>query len=155
MNFIEPRVVLLLAEDDENDVLLFKRAIKSTGLSCDVKVVNDGEAVLEYLKREGRFADKETYPFPRILILDLKMPRKNGFDVLEWLREHKECKIIPTIVFSSSKMPDDVTRAYQLGANTYFNKPNDYEELKSIFQLIISYWNQSTLPAIPPSQSCL
>jgi CheY-like chemotaxis protein len=135
--------------------MLFERAIKSTGLSCDVKVVRDGEQVLQYLRREGKFADTKQFPFPRVMILDLKMPRKNGFEVLQWLKEHPECKIIPTMVFSSSQVPQDVIRAYQLGVNSYFNKPNDYEELKSIFHLIINYWNRSNLPPIPPSQSCM
>jgi len=148
------KTVLLLAEDDDNDVLLFTRAIKNTGLTCEIKSVSDGQQAIDYLERNPPFADKQTFPFPRFLILDLKMPRKTGFEVLEWLQEHPECRIIPTIVFSSSKIADDVTRAYQLGANSYFTKPNDYEELKSIFQILLNYWGKASVPPIPAKQSC-
>jgi CheY-like chemotaxis protein len=148
------KIVVLLAEDDDNDVLLFSRAIKSSGLACDVKSVSDGQQAIDYLQRNPPFADKQAFPFPRFLILDLKMPRKSGFEVLEWLQEHPECKVIPTIVFSSSKIADDVKRAYQLGANSYFTKPNDYEELKSVFQLMLKYWEKANVPPIPARQSC-
>jgi len=148
------KTVVLLADDDENDVLLFTRAIKSIGLASDVKHVSDGQQVIDYLQKNPPFTDKLAFPFPRFLILDLKMPRKSGFEVLEWLQEHPECKIIPTIVFSSSKIGDDITRAYQLGANSYFTKPNDYEELKAVFQLMLNYWGKANVPPIPVHQSC-
>lgn len=145
--------VVLLADDDENDILLFTRAIKNVGLGCEVKSVRDGQNAIDYFQRTGPYVDKVKYPLPRFLILDLKMPRKSGFEVLEWLQEHPECKIIPTIVFSSSKIAEDISRAYQLGANSYFTKPNDYEDLKSIFHLILSYWQRANVPVIPSSQS--
>jgi len=148
------KTVVLLAEDDENDVLLFNRAIKSSSFACEVNSVSDGQEAIDYLQSNPPFQDKQAFPFPRFLILDLKMPRRSGFEVLEWLQEHPECKIIPTIVFSSSKMADDIKRAYQLGANSYFTKPNDYEELKSFFQLMLNYWARANLPPIPATQSC-
>lgn len=148
------KTVLLLAEDDENDVLLFTRAIKNTGMACEVKSVSDGQQAIDYLQGAPPFEDKQIFPFPRFLILDLKMPRRSGFEVLEWLQEHPECKIVPTIVFSSSKIADDVKRAYQLGANSYFTKPNDYEELKAVFLIMLNYWGRANLPMVPATPSC-
>jgi CheY-like chemotaxis protein len=149
------KTVVLLAEDDENDIMLFTRAIKSVGMAYEINSVRDGQNAIDYLQRTGPYEDKKKFPFPRFLILDLKMPRKSGFEVLEWLQEHPECKVIPTIVFSSSKIAEDIKRVYQLGANSYFTKPNDYEELKTIFRLMLGYWEKANVPPIPVSQSCV
>jgi CheY-like chemotaxis protein len=146
--------LVLLADDDQNDLILFKRAILSTGLACDVRSVANGAEVIRYLTREGIYADAKKYPLPRFLILDLKMPLRTGFDVLQWLQEHPECKIIPTIAFSSSSLAEDVKKAYQLGVNSYFTKPNDFEELKTIFHLLLNYWGKANVPSIPASQRC-
>ncbi len=156
MNFEdEPKAVILLVEDDENDVFLLTRAIKSVAVNCEIKVVRDGEQAISYLQRTGPYADWQAFPFPRMMVLDLKMPRKNGFEVLEWLRDHPERNVIPIVTFSSSQIPQDVKRAYQLGANTFFNKPSDFRELKSLFQTIIPYWAKAQLPPIPPAQASL
>jgi CheY-like chemotaxis protein len=141
--------IILLADDDENDVVLFQRAIKASGLSFEIKTVHDGEQAIKYLQRVEPYADPEAFPTPRFLILDLKMPRKTGFDVLQWLVDHPECKVTPTIAFSSSSIPSDIVKAYQLGANTFFTKPNDFNELKVVFQMIIDYWSKANVPPIP------
>lgn len=147
------KTVILLAEDDENDILLFSRAIKSVDAGCDIQSVRDGHQAIDYLQRRGPFSNIEKFPFPRFLILDLKMPRKSGFEVLEWLLEHPECRVIPTVVFSSSKISEDIKRAYELGANSYFTKPNDYEDLKSLFALMLHYWSRANMPPIPSNQT--
>ncbi len=146
--------VVLLADDDENDLLLFCRAIHASGLACDIKIVHDGAQALDYFQRNGIYADVVAFPLPRFLILDLKMPRKNGFDVLQWLQAHPDCKVIPTIAFSSSNLGEDIKKAYQLGVNSYFTKPNDFTELKKIFEVIVNYWNTADVPPISPSQRC-
>lgn len=147
-------VLVLLADDDQNDLLLFRRAIGSTGVPSEIRSVTNGSEVISYLKREGIYADVEAFPLPHFLIIDLKMPLKTGFDVLKWLQEHPECKVIPTIAFSSSSLAQDVKKAYQLGVNSYFTKPNDFEELKSIFTILLRYWEKAEVPAIPTVQRC-
>lgn len=143
------KTIILLAEDDENDILLFTRALKSVGSHCEIKSVRDGQSAVDYLQHAGPYSDKEAFPLPRFLILDLKMPRKSGFEVLEWLMEHPECKVVPTIVFSSSKISEDIKRAYELGANSYFTKPNDFADLKSVFSLMLQYWDRANVPPLP------
>ncbi|MEO7299769.1 MAG: response regulator [Verrucomicrobiota bacterium] len=150
---LESKLVILIADDDENDALLLTRAIKSAELNCEIKVVSDGEQAINYLQRAATQSDPEYSPFPRVMVLDLKMPRKNGFEVLEWLRDHPEFNVVPTITFSSSQIPRDVKRAYQLGALSFFNKPSDFGELKSLFKTIIPYWQKANLPSMPTAKS--
>src|SRR5688572_597687 len=114
------RLVIVVAEDDPNDVLLLQRAFQKNGIPLPVHVCYDGADAMAYLKGEGRYADRQSYPFPRVFITDLKMPRCGGFEILEWLNNHPECSVIPKIVLSASAEERDVRKAFQLGANCYF-----------------------------------
>jgi CheY-like chemotaxis protein len=97
------------------------------------------EAV-EYLRGDGPFADREKHPLPDLLLLDLKMPRKNGFEVLEWVRQQPGLKRLPVVVLTSSMQDLDINRAYELGANTYLVKPANYEALVDLVKTLIQYW---------------
>jgi len=139
----------LVVEDDENDVFLLQRAFKKTGLNLPVHACRDGADAMSYLKGEGKYSDRSTYPFPRVLITDLKMPRCSGFDLLRWLHEHPECNLIPKIVLSASAAMEDVKLAYQLGANCYFRKPVKADELIELVTVAQTFWMKAELPPLP------
>src|SRR5438093_7191297 len=115
---------ILLAEDDPNEVLLLQRALVKASLTTDsLKVVSDGEDAMAYLSVQGIYADRGRYPLPALLLLDLKMPRKSGFEVLSWLRKQPQLRYLAAVVLSSSNNHHDVRLAYELGANSYLMKP--------------------------------
>src|SRR6478672_12672813 len=114
---------ILLVEDDSNDVLLIQRAFRKASLSNPLQIVEDGEAAILYLKGEESFADRDRYPLPRLILLDLKLPRKSGFEVLVWLRQQPKFYGLPVVVLTSSKEKNDIQQAYLLGANSYLVKP--------------------------------
>lgn len=145
---------ILIAEDDENDALLLLRAIRKTQQGATIHVVQDGGEAISYLKGEGRFSDRNTYAFPRVLISDLKMPRKSGFELLQWLREHPECHLVPILILSSSNVGEDIVKAYQLGVNAYFQKPAAFDELVSLFELVFQFWLRAEIPPANASFRC-
>jgi CheY-like chemotaxis protein len=136
--FGEP--IILLAEDNENDVLMFRRAFKDFNVGTVVQVVNDGEQALEYLKGEGKYANRDEYPLPTLLLLDLKMPRLNGFEVLEWIRNERSLRGLLVVVLTTSGRIIDVNRAYQLGANSFLTKPLDLSEFRVMVDSLRKYW---------------
>lgn len=132
--------VILLAEDNEDHVLLTKRAFRMAGLLNPVVTVQNGEEAIAYLKGEGKFANRSEYPLPTLLLLDLKMPRKNGFEVLEWLRTQPELSSLRVVVLTTSDRILDVNRAYQLGANSFLTKPVDFRDFVQLSAAIKGYW---------------
>jgi CheY-like chemotaxis protein len=134
------RKTILVAEDNPDDAFLLKRAFIQAGLNVRLDFVQDGEEVIHYLKGENGFADRAAHPFPALLLLDLKMPRLDGFDVLNWLRQQSGLKRLLVTVLTSSDQPNDVNRAYDLGANSYLIKPSQSENLVEIVQRIQNYW---------------
>ena len=140
---------ILVAEDNEDDVFILRRALKKAGLNNPLHVCGDGEEVIRYLQAEGIYADRVTYPFPRMLLLDLKMPRVNGLDVLRFLRDHPECSGIPKVVLTSSREPRDVKDAYELGANAYLCKPASFEDLQRQLTILHQFWKCCELPELP------
>ena len=132
--------VILLAEDDPNDVLLIQRAFHRTLVANPVQVVRDGEEVLAYLKGEDPFSDRERHPLPVLMLMDLKMPRKTGLEVLEWVRQQPGLKRLPIIVLTSSNQSPDINRAYELGANSYLVKPAGFDSLLELVKNLDVYW---------------
>ena len=133
------RKTLLHVEDDSNDVLLFHHACLKAGLSFDVQVATDGQQALAYLSGQEPFGDRQQHPFPDLLLLDLKLPRVNGFEVLNWIRREKGFRL-PVIVLSSSNHEVDVNRAYEAGANSYLVKPVDFNALVEMIKALHDYW---------------
>src|SRR5438093_2877942 len=131
---------VLLAEDDPDDILLTHIAFEKARLANPLQVVHDGEEAIAYLKGKGRFADREKYPIPILLLLDLKMPKIDGFQVLEWLRKEPELYRLPVAVMTSSDHDPHVRRAYELGADSYLIKPPDSEALHALVQRLHAYW---------------
>jgi CheY-like chemotaxis protein len=116
---------ILLVEDDSNDVLLLQRAFRRAEIDHELHVVNDGEQAMCYLGGVGDFGDRDKHPLPALMLLDLKMPRRTGLEVLAWLRDQPDASLkkLPVIVLTSSRQSEDIDRAYELGANSYMAKP--------------------------------
>jgi CheY-like chemotaxis protein len=153
---------ILLAEDDANDVLLLERAFEKAGLKPSLRVVNDGEQAIGYLSGRGIYADRKKFPLPFLLLLDLKMPGTNGFEVLQWLRQEPDFKRLLIVVLTSSNLQSDVDRAYDLGANSYLVKPVSFDEMANLIQRFEMYWTEiNRTPSTPaadriaPSESTL
>jgi CheY-like chemotaxis protein len=132
--------VILLAEDDPNDVLLIQRAFQRNQVANPVQVVRDGEEALAYLSGQAPFADRERHPLPVLMLMDLKMPRKSGLELLEWVRQQPGLKRLPIIVLTSSNQSPDINRAYELGANSYLVKPAGFDSLLDLVKNLDMYW---------------
>jgi CheY-like chemotaxis protein len=131
---------ILIVDDDENDIFFVKRAFTEIDVHCKFQMLKNGQEVIDYLVGIGTYADREKYPLPMMILMDLKMPVMDGFEVLAWLRSKPGIKVIPTIVFSSSDLPKDITRAYELGANSFMTKSVTYDGLLTKLQTLSHYW---------------
>jgi len=125
---MQHRFNILLAEDDENDVFLLKLAFEKAQIQNRLCVTRDGQEAIDWLTGAGEFSNRAEYPLPCLLILDLKMPRKSGMDVLRWLRQQTVLNCLPVVVLSSSAHRYDVERAYKLGANAFVVKPSTNDQ---------------------------
>jgi CheY-like chemotaxis protein len=133
------RTTILHVEDDPNDMLLFQHACQKAGVFFDLQAVNDGDQAIAYLRGASDFSDRTKYPLPQLILLDLKMPRLSGFDVLTWMRGEESLKQLPVVVLTSSNHDADVKRAYALGAKSYLVKPVGFDALVEMVK---------TLPAL-------
>jgi CheY-like chemotaxis protein len=131
---------VLLVEDELNDIFLVKRAFKMANLETPLQVVTDGEEATHYLSGKGKYADRKTHPLPGLIVMDIKMPRMSGFDVLEWIKHDGRLRRIPVIIVSSSDRSQDIDRAYELGANAYMVKPVNFRAVERLFESITHYW---------------
>ena len=144
------KYTLLLVEDDSNDVLLIQRAFQKASMANPLQVVTDGEEAVAYLSGEGHYGDRQKHPLPMLVLLDLKLPRKSGLEVLEWLRGQPGLKRLPVVVLTSSKESGDVNRAYDLGANSYLVKPVGFDSLVGMVKSLGLYWLMlNKAPEIP------
>ena len=131
---------ILAAEDEASDRMIFEMAFQRAKLPCSLVFVHDGQQAVDYLSGKGQYADRAAHPLPALLVLDLKMPRMNGFDVLTWLAKQPDLKEIPAVVLSSSSDEFDVKKARELGAREYFVKPHSLHELIEIMQQMQTRW---------------
>ncbi len=128
---------ILLVEDDHNDVLLIKRAFQKVKIANPIIVLNDGEQAISYLAGREPFVER---PLPMLVLLDLKLPRKSGHEVLEWLRQQQTLKRLPVVVLTASSESSDINRAYDLGANSYLVKPVTFDALVEMVKTLNLYW---------------
>jgi CheY-like chemotaxis protein len=133
-------VTILLVEDSPDDVFFMKRALTRAGSTASVQVAEDGQAALEYLGGQGQFANRLEFPLPRLILLDLRMPRLPGFEVLKWLRGREEFDCTPVIVFTSSREESDMKKAYSLGANAFLVKSGDSAQLTDMVKCMAEFW---------------
>ena len=131
---------ILLAEDDENDILIMQRAFKKANIVNPLSVVRDGEEAIQYLQGTGPYADRSKHPFPCLLLLDLKMPKKSGFEVLDFIKTDPQLNRLVTIVLTSSRQGIDINHAYDLWANSFLVKPPSVDELVEMLKSLHSYW---------------
>jgi CheY-like chemotaxis protein len=142
--------VILLAEDREDDVIIIRNAFARTTFPYRLTVVRDGEEAVAYLEGAGAYADRARYPFPSVLLLDLKMPRKDGFEVLDWIRGRAEFSSLRVVVLTSSKLTSDINQAYERGANSFLVKPAAFENYAELAEFVNGFWlrcNQVLQPA--------
>ena len=143
------QAVILLAEDREDDILLIRKAFKAGFITNPVFVVRDGEETIAYFEGVGKFSNRAEYPLPDLLLLDLKMPKIDGFEVLKWLRRQPGLVGLPVVVLTSSENMRDVRTAYQLGANSFIVKPMEFENVIELSKNLRNYWLRSNIT--PPS----
>ena len=134
------KTTILLAEDDENDVMLIRRAFNKSHVVNPIACVSNGEEAVAYLAGEGQYADRIRHPLPFMMLLDLKLPRLSGHEVLKWLRSQQGLRRLPVVVLTSSREPADINRAYELGANSYLVKPVVFEEFAALLKQLQVYW---------------
>jgi len=140
INGMRKSEAILLVEDDENDVVLMKRALESAGVENPLVVAEDGLDALAYLAGEGKYADRKHFPLPAIVFLDLNLPGKGGHEILEWIRARPEFDSLIVIVLTASRLPLDLSRAYRLGANSYVVKPATVAQLTELAKAFRWYW---------------
>jgi CheY-like chemotaxis protein len=142
--------IILLVEDDENDVLLLKRAFTKANLKDNVRVVRNGNEAMNYLGGRGIYSDRVQHPLPFLVLLDLKMPGIDGFEVLQWARKDPNLKRLLIVVLTASNLQTDVDRAYELGANSYLVKPVDFAEMVALVGRFEVYWSElNRIPTTP------
>lgn len=136
----EPRASILLAEDDEDDVILTREALKECRRWDMVDRVPDGAELLDYLRRSGRYRDLAGTPLPRLVLLDLNMPRLGGIEVLREIRADPALRALPVVVMTTSNTNPDIRQAYEAGANSYVVKPANFDDLIAFVDTLIEYW---------------
>lgn len=132
--------VILLVEDDPNDVALVERAFRKAKIVNPWRVVEDGDRAIAYLAGEGEFSDRQKFPYPALVLLDLKLPRRSGHEVLKWIRREARVTDLPVVVLTASEEDADLRRAYELGANSYLKKPATFEQLRDMVETVGLYW---------------
>jgi CheY-like chemotaxis protein len=136
---------ILLVEDQENDAFFLKRAFGVAGIQNPIQVVQDGKEAMNYLSGIGVYADRARFPMPCLILLDLKLPRVMGLEVLRWLRAQSELKTLIVLILTSSRAATDIEMAYQLGVNGYLVKPSGSEELQEIARGIKAFWLEANI----------
>jgi len=134
------QATILAAEDQESAALLLKMAFEATGLPYRLVIVGDGQCAVDYLRGSSPYEDRAKYPLPGVVLLDLKMPRMDGFEVLAWMRESKEFSALPAVVLSCSPRESDIERAKELGAREYLVKPLGWRELLDLVKGVAARW---------------
>ncbi|MBD2080434.1 response regulator [Leptolyngbya sp. FACHB-17] len=131
---------ILLVEDDPKEVLLIQRAFRKAEIAADLHIINDGEQAIAYLAGQPPFEDRVQYPLPMLILLDLKLPRRSGAEVLAWLRQQPGLKRIPVVMLTASREYADVNRTYDLGVNAYMVKPVSFNQLVEIVNTLHVHW---------------
>jgi len=131
---------VLYVEDSTDDFVLLKLASRKCGTPFSLQHAEDGDQAIAYLSGTGRYASREDHPFPDLVLLDLKLPRLDGFEVLRWIRANPDTKSLPVVVLAGSSFRADVRRALELGANSYATKPGKFNELEVLVDQIADVW---------------
>jgi CheY-like chemotaxis protein len=131
---------ILIVEDNSTDVMLIRRGFEKAKLANPIQVMDDGDAAVDYLAGEGVYADRRQFPIPILILLDLKLPKRSGLEVLEWVRAQEALKRIPVVMLTSSQQDRDVNAAYDKGVNSYLVKPVEFDGLLQMLKTVNLYW---------------
>ena len=137
---------ILLVEDDYNDVLLIQRAFRKAQIETPIIQVSDGEEAIAYLSRKGQYKDQKTYSIPTLILLDLKLPRRSGLEVLAWIRQQPVLKRLLVVILTSSQESSDLDRAYDIGINSYLLKPVNFQDFVKLIERVDEYWIELNQP---------
>ncbi|MDY6856012.1 MAG: response regulator [Thermodesulfobacteriota bacterium] len=140
MNSNGDPIKILLVEDNEDHIELTKRALSENGLANDMYTVKDGQEALDFLWRKGKYIDKAKSPRPGLILLDVKLPKVDGFEVLRHIKEDPDLKLIPVIMLTTSSREEEIVKGYENGANSYVTKPVDFREFVDRIKNIRLYW---------------
>lgn len=149
MDIVHPEIILLV-EDNPDDVALTRRAFKKSNIANELVVVGDGQEALDFLFATGPYADRDPEHLPEVILLDLKLPKIDGLEVLRRLRSHEHTRLLPVVILTSSKEEQDMASGYALGANSYVRKPVDFIEFTEAVKTLGLYW--LVLNQAPPNQ---
>ncbi len=142
---------ILHVDDDQNDLILLEHACRAANLSYSVKSAADGDMAIAYLSGRGSYGNRLTHPLPALVLLDLKMPRKSGFEVLTWIRSQPSLKRMLVFIFTSSRHQEDIDKAYELGANAYLVKPVGFERLVDELKALDTWLMLNEKPTLLPT----
>lgn len=138
-NYGKP-ITILLADDDADDRMMAREAMEESRLANDLRCVEDGEELLDYLARRGNYADPASSPTPGLILLDLNMPKKDGREALQEIKADPELRRIPVVVLTTSQAEEDIYRTYDLGVNSFITKPVVFESLVELMRTLGKYW---------------
>lgn len=141
-------ITLLMADDDADDRMLTKEAMQEALVINDLRFVEDGEELMDYLHQQGQYADPDSSPRPGLILLDLNMPKKDGREALKEIKADPELRRIPIVVLTTSKAEEDVWRTYEMGASSYITKPVTFEGLIEVMKTLKKYWLE--IVELPP-----
>jgi CheY-like chemotaxis protein len=149
---MNPNATILLVEDDPNDVFLMKRALKAAAITNPLQIAEDGQQAINYLAGTGQFADRTAFPIPSLVFLDLKLPYKSGFEVLDWIRTQPSMDSTLVVMLTSSSEEKDIKESYRLGAKSFLVKPPTQTMLSELMLSLKDYW-MSRNECTPPNQT--
>lgn len=136
----EEDAVIVIVDDDEDDLLISREAFEEVGLKARLVSLEDGQALIDYLRGNEPYSDRQAYPMPNLVMLDINMPRMNGIEVLEYVKSDASLRSLPIVMLTNSGDPETVRRCYAMGASSYIRKPFEYGELKKALDNIRKYW---------------
>lgn len=151
--FVNEKQPILLVDDSEDDLLLMRHAFKAAAFNAPLQFVHNGEEAIAYLKGEGAYSDRSKFPLPVVMLLDVKMPRMNGFDVLTWVRAQPVLKRLSIIILTASLRIEDVERAFDLGANSFLVKPGKMNELITMMLRLRDWLEYNHFPSLTDAGS--
>jgi CheY-like chemotaxis protein len=139
---------IIIVDDNLTDLLFIEKAFREVGVKDPIHKINGGQEAIDYMMGEGKYSDRGKYAYPTFITVDLKMPGTDGFAVLEHLNKNPEWAVIPTVILSSSRDPDDIKKAYMLGASSYHVKPNSFDALRQQLKVLHDYWMTCEVPEV-------
>lgn len=151
LNKSRKSITILMAEDDPDDRMLTRDAFEENRLMNDLRFVEDGEELMDYLYRRGKFVDPRESPRPGVILLDLNMPRKDGREALKEIKADRDFRRIPIVVLTTSKAEEDILRSYEIGANSFITKPVTFDGLVAVINSLNKYWVE--IVELPPQEA--